>query len=90
MILGKQSSKWLPAVCLLFAGTLITSCKRDEDKLDKTTRQLIESLARTEMIRLDDSLKTICDSIYAATYEHIKDSLYTVRQAEIQQIISEE
>ncbi len=90
MILVKQASKWLPAFSLLLAGALITSCKRDDDKLDKTTRQMIESLARTEMIRLDDSLKTICDSIYAATYEQVKDSLYTVRQAEIQQIISEE
>jgi hypothetical protein len=75
---------WLVPVFLLL------SCADEAKKLDKTTRQVVESLARTEMIRLDDSLKVACDSLYAETFERVRDSLYAARQEEIQQILLEE
>lgn len=74
----------------LVPASLLLSCAGETKKLDKTTRQVVESLARTEMIRLDDSLKVVCDSLYAETFERVKDSLYAARQQEIQQIILEE
>ena len=90
MILVKRMRNWMELLFVGSAMVIVAACGSEEAKLDKTTRQQIESLARTEMIRLDDSLKTICDSIYATTYKQVIDSLYNVRQAEIQQIISEE
>jgi hypothetical protein len=83
---GKISRRlwWLVPVFVLL------SCADETKKLDKTTRQVVESMARTEMIRLDDSLKVVCDSLYTETFERVKDSLYAARQEEIQQILLEE
>jgi hypothetical protein len=77
-------------ILFLLITLALLSCSSDHKGLDKTTRQKIESLARTEMIRLDDSIKVACDSIYQLTFNHVKDSLFEVRTREIEQIILEE
>jgi len=69
---------------LLFA---ITACSPDQRGLDKSTRQLIESLARTELIRRDEEVKQACDSIYQYWFDRGKDSIYALRVREIEQII---
>jgi hypothetical protein len=77
-------------VFIIFTFAISTGCTREKQSLDKTTRQMIEGLARLEMVRLDDSLKRVCDSLYHQAFLSVKDSLYTLRQLEMQQIINEE
>jgi hypothetical protein len=83
-------NKTILEILFLLISLTLFSCSNEQRGLDKTTRQMIESLARTEMIRLDDSIKIACDSIYKVTFDHVKDSLFEVRTREIEQIILEE
>lgn len=62
-------------------------CVRDSKVLDKNARNKIETLARMEMIRRDDSLTRICDSLYYEVFNSVKDSVYAVRQREILDLI---
>lgn len=68
-----------------FAGFIfLTACGKSDSELDKTTRQLIETLARTEVIAKDSIYKIQCDSIYNHWLEIAKDSIYQTRESEIQ------
>ncbi len=68
----------------LFGIMLLSACGKSDSELDKTTRQLIETLARTELINNDSLYKVQCDSIYAYWLEIAKDSIYQARETEIQ------
>ncbi len=83
-------NKTILEILFLLISLSLFSCSNEQRGLDKTTRQMIESLAKTDMIRLDDSIKIACDSIYKVNYEHVKDSLFEVKTREIEQIILEE
>jgi hypothetical protein len=63
---------------------LLSACGKSDSELDKTTRQLIETLARTELLAKDSIYKIQCDSIYAHWLEVAKDSIYQTRESEIQ------
>jgi hypothetical protein len=62
----------------------LSACGKSDSELDKTTRQLIETLARTELLAKDSIYKIQCDSIYAHWLEVAKDSIYQTRESEIQ------
>lgn len=64
--------------------SFLIACGKSDSELDKTTRQLIETLARTELIKNDSLYKVQCDSIYAYWLEIAKDSIYQTRETEIQ------
>jgi hypothetical protein len=72
---------WVLWVFIIWAG-----CAKEENKLDKNTRQLIDNLARAEIITMDSLIKAACDSIYQMHYQHTVDSLYQMRRYEVENI----
>ncbi|MBK7425712.1 MAG: hypothetical protein IPI60_01065 [Saprospiraceae bacterium] len=68
----------------LVALVMLVACGKSDSELDKTTRQLIETLARAELLANDSIYKIQCDSIYAYWLEVAKDSIYQTRESEIQ------
>lgn len=64
--------------------SMLVACGKSDSELDKTTRQLIETLARAELLANDSIYKIQCDSIYAYWLEVAKDSIYQTRESEIQ------
>ena len=88
-MLNRTINKTLQIIFVTF--TMISfSCSPDQRGLDKSTRQYVESLARTELIRRDEELKKACDSIYNHWYEIGRDSIYALRIREIEQIIGKQ
>ena len=73
---------WI-CLCIGIGGV---SCAKEDNKLDKNTRQLIDNLARAEIITMDSLIKTACDSIYQYHYQHTVDSLYQMRRNEVESI----
>lgn len=71
---------------LLFGGLIFLSCEQENRGVDKNTRQLIETLARTEIINRDSVIKMQCDSVYNYWFEKTVDSLYKIRIDEIKDI----
>lgn len=81
-IIGKINFGYLAGLILL----LILACQPQKNELDKNTRQLIESLAKSRMVNNDSIIKAECDSIYSYWYDRYVDSLYTIRKSEMQSI----
>jgi hypothetical protein len=75
---------------LITSCLLITlACSREQKTVDKSARQLVETLARTKLVHMDSIVQAECDSIYNRWYEIYKDSLYQMRKYEIQTVRSD-
>ncbi len=64
----------------------ILACNPQKQELDKNTRQLIESMAKSRMVSRDSIIKAQCDSIYNYWYDRYVDSIYAIRKAEMKSI----
>jgi len=82
----KKKDKRHLLLFLLPLLTLLIACEKENRGLDKNTRQLIETLARTEVINRDSVIKLQCDSVYNHWFDKTVDSLYKIRKDEIENI----
>lgn len=73
-------------IALLCVAFFTLACGKDNRKLDKNTRQLVETLARAKVVSMDSTIKKECDQIYEIWYEKTVDSLYKIRRYEIESI----
>lgn len=85
--MSTKIDKYFPGVIAFILFTIsILSCGDESRTLDKNTRQLVETLARSKVISMDSTIKIECDRIYQTWYEKTVDSLYKIRRYEIENI----
>jgi hypothetical protein len=72
-------------VSLAFAIILPTACKQEAVKLNRDDREMIDTLAQKEIVRITPELDRYCRDSAAILRKHYVDSLLIVREQEILQ-----
>ena len=72
---------------VLFCCVLTPSCQKRSVKLDRSTMRMIDTAAATQFSELRPVLDSICAAQFDSLISVAMDSIMTIRQKEIDQIL---
>ena len=77
-------------ILLLFSSGVLLSCEKEEPRLSRSHRKMVDSLVQQKTVGNRDLLDSLCDIRMAEELEGITDSIVEERMAEIRRKIEED
>lgn len=77
-------------IVFLIFFLLFFSCSAIDEPLNKEERKLVDSLYRSHLVAINDSLDSLCLEKYENLLQHYIDSIREVRLTEINELLDVE